>query len=231
MDEKTVTPELGSAGERASEAQEELRQEAVAATLYHAAPPPTVPDGEPLLRVQGLQKHFPIYGGLLRRKVGTVYAVDGVDFDVRKGEIFSLVGESGCGKTTLGRTVLQLLPPTGGKVVFGGEDITGRKAAEMRPFRKRMQIIFQDPFSSLNPRMPVSDIIGEGLMAQGMSDSKERTKKVEQTLEAVGLRRSYTRRYPHEFSGGQRQRIGVAPARGGGPELIVCVAPLWGRAV
>ena len=226
MNDTTVTDDLASTGENASEAQEELRQGAAASPLYGAAPSPTVPEGEPLLRVTGLQKHFPIYGGVLRRKVGTVYAVDGVDFDVHKGEIFSLVGESGCGKTTLGRTVLQLLPPTGGKVVFGGEDITGRDAAGMRPFRKRMQIIFQDPFGSLNPRMPVSDIIGEGLMAQGMRDSKERTKKVEQTLEAVGLRRSYTRRYPHEFSGGQRQRIGVARALALDPEFIVCDEPV-----
>jgi oligopeptide transport system ATP-binding protein len=228
VDETNVTGASGaSAGERASEDQESSRQEAMAAAMYRGgAPKPSAVQGQPLLSVQGLQKHFPIYGGVLRRKVGTVYAVDGVDFDVRKGEIFSLVGESGCGKTTLGRTVLQLLPPTGGKVVFGGDDITGRKAGEMRPYRKRMQIIFQDPFGSLNPRMPVSDIIGEGLMAQGMGDSKERTKKIEQTLEAVGLRRSYTRRYPHEFSGGQRQRIGIARALALDPEFIVCDEPV-----
>jgi oligopeptide transport system ATP-binding protein len=216
-----------SAGERAGEAQESARQTAVAAGMYKAgASASNVKGGEPLLHVEGLQKYFPIYGGVLRKRVGTVFAVDGVSFDVNKGEIFALVGESGCGKTTLGRTVLQLLPPTGGKVVFGGQDITRRKPAEMRPFRKRMQIIFQDPFGSLNPRMPVSDIIGEGLMAQGMKDSKERTRKIEQTLEAVGLRKSYTRRYPHEFSGGQRQRIGVARALALDPEFIVCDEPV-----
>ncbi len=179
-----------------------------------------------LLEVRGLKKHFPIYGGLFRRKVGTVYAVDGVDFDVKKGEIFSLVGESGCGKTTLGRTVLQLLAPTGGTVAFDGQDITGWSSARMKPYRKRMQIIFQDPFGSLNPRMPVSDIIGEGLLAQGMKNTKDRNRKIEQTLEAVGLRRSYTRRFPHEFSGGQRQRLGVARALALDPEFIVCDEPV-----
>jgi oligopeptide transport system ATP-binding protein len=228
VEDTNLTQQTGaSAGETAAEAEEAAREVAVAGTLYGAqAPAPAQHHGEPLLRVQGLQKHFPIYGGILRRRVGTVYAVDGVDFDVHKGEIFSLVGESGCGKTTLGRTVLQLLKPTGGKVVFGGEDITGRDAKGMRPFRKRMQIIFQDPFGSLNPRMPVSDIIGEGLMAQGMNDSKARIKKIETTLEAVGLRKSYTRRYPHEFSGGQRQRIGVARALALDPEFIVCDEPV-----
>ena len=182
--------------------------------------------GTPLLQVQGLKKHFPIYGGVMRRQVGNVYAVDGVDFDVLKGEIFALVGESGCGKTTLGRTVLQLLTPTAGRVLFDGTDITGWSSTRMRPYRKRMQIIFQDPFGSLNPRMPVSDIIGEGLMAQGMNDSKVRTRKIEDSLEAVGLRKSYTRRYPHEFSGGQRQRIGVARALALDPEFIVCDEPV-----
>jgi oligopeptide transport system ATP-binding protein len=228
VEDTNLTQQPGaSAGEVASEAEEAAREAAVAGTMYGTQASASAQQrGEPLLRVQGLQKHFPIFGGILRRRVGTVYAVDGVDFDVQKGEIFSLVGESGCGKTTLGRTVLQLLKPTGGKVVFGGEDITGRDANAMRPFRKRMQIIFQDPFGSLNPRMPVSDIIGEGLMAQGMNDSKARIKKIETTLEAVGLRKSYTRRYPHEFSGGQRQRIGVARALALDPEFIVCDEPV-----
>jgi oligopeptide/dipeptide ABC transporter ATP-binding protein len=182
--------------------------------------------GGVLLQVRDLKKHFPIYGGFLRRKVGTVYAVDGVDFEIKKGEIFAVVGESGCGKTTLGRTVLQLLPPTDGTVSFDGTDITGWKSNRMRPVRKRMQIIFQDPFGSLNPRMPVSDIIGEGLIAQGMKNSKERIAKIERTLEAVGLRKSYTRRFPHEFSGGQRQRLGVARALALDPEFIVCDEPV-----
>ena len=181
---------------------------------------------EPLLAVRGLKKHFPIHGGLLRRQIGTVYAVDGVDFDVYPGEIFSLVGESGCGKTTLGRTVLQLTPPTAGKVVFDGFELADVDPDDMRPLRRRMQIIFQDPFGSLNPRMPVSDIIGEGLLAQGVTDRKTRDKRVEDSLEIVGLRRDYTRRYPHEFSGGQRQRIGIARALALGPDLVVCDEPV-----
>jgi oligopeptide/dipeptide ABC transporter ATP-binding protein len=183
-------------------------------------------DQEPLLAVRGLKKHFPIHGGLLRRQIGTVYAVDGVDFDVYPGEIFSLVGESGCGKTTLGRTVLQLTPPTAGKVVFDGYELADVDPDDMRPLRRRMQIIFQDPFGSLNPRMPVSDIIGEGLLAQGIKDRKTRDKRTEDSLEIVGLRRDYTRRYPHEFSGGQRQRIGIARALALGPDLVVCDEPV-----
>ena len=183
-------------------------------------------DTEPLLRVTGLKKHFPIYGGLFRRQIGSVYAVDGVDFDVQRGETFALVGESGCGKTTLGRSLLRLTEPTAGKIVFGGQDISALTQHELRPVRRRMQIIFQDPFGSLNPRMPVSDIIGEGLLAQGVRDRKKRDKKVEDSLEIVGLRRDYTRRYPHEFSGGQRQRIGIARALALDPEFVVCDEPV-----
>ncbi len=181
---------------------------------------------DPLVSVRGLKKHFPIVGGLLRRQIATVYAVDGADFDIQPGEIFSLVGESGCGKTTLGRTLLQLTPPTAGKVIFDGYELTDVDPDDMRPLRRRMQIIFQDPFGSLNPRMPVSDIIGEGLLAQGVTNRKERDKRVEDSLEIVGLRRDYTRRYPHEFSGGQRQRIGVARALALGPDFIVCDEPV-----
>jgi len=181
---------------------------------------------EPLLRVVGLKKHFPIIGGFLRRQIGTVFAVDGVDFEVQRGETFALVGESGCGKTTLGRSLLRLTEPTAGKVIFGGRDISALSQDELRPVRRRMQIIFQDPFGSLNPRMPVSDIIGEGLLAQGMKDRKKRDKKVEDSLEVVGLRRDYTRRYPHEFSGGQRQRIGIARALALDPEFVVCDEPV-----
>ena len=181
---------------------------------------------EPILRVRGLKKHFPIYGGILRRQVGTVYAVDGVDFDVQPGEIFALVGESGCGKTTLGRSILRLTEPTAGEVAFQGRDVTKLSPDELRPLRRKMQIIFQDPFGSLNPRMPISDIIGEGLLAQGVKDRKARDKKVEDSLEVVGLRRDYTRRYPHEFSGGQRQRIGIARALALGPDFVVCDEPV-----
>jgi oligopeptide transport system ATP-binding protein len=185
-----------------------------------------IAEGQALLQVTGLKKHFPVFGGLLRKRVATVYAVDGVDFDVRKGEVFSLVGESGCGKTTLGRAVLRLTEPTAGTVRFGSVQVTGMKSEQLRRLRSKMQIVFQDPFGSLNPRMPVSDIIGEGLIAQGLSDRKERDRRVGDALEAVGLRRDYTRRYPHEFSGGQRQRIGVARALALEPEFIVLDEPV-----
>jgi oligopeptide/dipeptide ABC transporter ATP-binding protein len=181
---------------------------------------------DPLVSVRGLKKHFPILGGVLRRQVGTIYAVDGVDFDVYPGEVFSVVGESGCGKTTLGRTLLQLTPPTAGHVVFDGYELGDVDPDDMRPLRRRMQIIFQDPFGSLNPRMPVSDIIGEGLLAQGVTDRRERDKRTEDALEVVGLRRDYSRRYPHEFSGGQRQRIGVARSLALSPDFIVCDEPV-----
>ena len=186
----------------------------------------TTNGGQPLITVRGLKKHFPIHGGLLRRQVATVYAVDGVDFEVQPGEIFSLVGESGCGKTTLGRSLLRLVEPTAGKVTFKDKDVTGLDADDLRGLRRKMQIIFQDPFGSLNPRMPISDIIGEGLLAQGLTDRHTRDKKVEDALETVGLRREYTRRYPHEFSGGQRQRIGIARALALEPEFIVCDEPV-----
>ena len=183
-------------------------------------------EGEPLVSVRGLKKHFPILGGVLRRQVGTIYAVDGVDFDVFAGEVFSVVGESGCGKTTLGRTLLQLTPSTAGHVIFDGYELADVDPDDMRPLRRRMQIIFQDPFGSLNPRMPISDIIGEGLLAQGLTNRKERDKRVGDALELVGLRRAYTRRYPHEFSGGQRQRIGVARALALNPDFVVCDEPV-----
>jgi len=186
----------------------------------------TAAAGGPLLEVSGLKKHFPIHGGLLRRQIATVYAVDGVDFEVQPGEIFSLVGESGCGKTTLGRSLLRLIEPTAGSVKFHGQEVTGLSADALRGMRRKLQIIFQDPFGSLNPRMPISDIIGEGLLAQGLTDRKTRDTKVEDALETVGLRREYTRRYPHEFSGGQRQRIGIARALALEPEFVVCDEPV-----
>jgi oligopeptide/dipeptide ABC transporter ATP-binding protein len=198
----------------------------IAPIAAEAAVPVHVPKHDPLVSVQGLKKHFPIYGGVLRRQIGTVYAVDGVDFEVYPGETFSLVGESGCGKTTLGRTLIQLTPSTEGRVVFDGYELADVDPDDMRPLRRRMQIIFQDPFGSLNPRMPVSDLIGEGLLSQGLTDRRARDTRVEDALELVGLRREYSRRYPHEFSGGQRQRIGVARALALGPDFIVADEPV-----
>ena len=198
----------------------------IGTTIVASAPAVIAAPVPPLLTVQGLKKHFPIYGGIMRRQIGTVYAVDGVDFEIMPGETFALVGESGCGKTTLGRTIIQLTQSTAGRVVFDGYEFEDVDPEDMRPLRRRMQIIFQDPFGSLNPRMPVSDIIGEGLLAQGMTDRTARDKRVEDALELVGLRREYTRRYPHEFSGGQRQRIGVARALALGPDFIVADEPV-----
>ncbi len=179
-----------------------------------------------LLEVRDLKTYFPIQGGILRRTVGRVYAVDGVTFEIRRGETLGLVGESGCGKTTLGRTILRLETATAGAVHFDGQDVLALEGRDLKRMRGRMQIIFQDPYGSLNPRMPVLDIIGEGLLAQGVKDRRERIQRVEDSLEAVGLRRDYTRRYPHEFSGGQRQRIGIARALALRPDFIVCDEPV-----
>jgi peptide/nickel transport system ATP-binding protein len=189
------------------------------------------PAAPPLVEIEGLVKYYPIVGGFLRRHVGDVKAVDDVSFDVREGEVFGLVGESGCGKSTLGKTLIQLQPPTAGVAKLDGVPIFGKKGKELKKLRRRMQIIFQDPVGSLNPRMPISDIIGEGLLAQADSenrwgDRKVRDKRVGDYLDAVGLRRDYTRRYPHEFSGGQRQRIGIARALALDPDFVVCDEPV-----
>jgi len=179
-----------------------------------------------LLDVQHLKTYFPITGGLLQRTVGYVQAVDDVSFTIKEGETFGMVGEPGCGKTTTGRTILRLNKATAGKVIFDGKDIFALPAGELKRTRADMQIIFQDPFSSLNPRMPVGDLIGEGLRVHGMRDRKEREKTVQYFLSVVGLRREWVRRYPHEFSGGQRQRIGVARALALRPKFIVCDEPV-----
>ena len=184
-----------------------------------------------LVAIENLVKYYPIHGGVLRRKVGDVKAVDDVSFEVKRGEVFGLVGESGCGKSTLGKTLIRLQPPTSGTASIEGEPIFTKKGADLKRLRRRMQIIFQDPVGSLNPRMPISDIIGEGLLAQadkenGWGNSATRIKRIEDYLEAVGLRRDFTRRYPHEFSGGQRQRIGIARALALDPEFVVCDEPV-----
>ena len=180
-----------------------------------------------LVEVRDLKKHFPIRGGVLSRVVASVKAVDGVSFAIRRGEVLGLVGESGSGKTTVGRTLLRLIEPTGGRIFFDGQDITELPREKLRPFRRRMQIIFQDPFSSLNPRMTVGDIIAEPLLIHGIGKTpKERTERVAELLKLVGLSPDHMRRYPHEFSGGQRQRIGIARALAVAPEFIVADEPV-----
>ena len=180
-----------------------------------------------LLRVAGLRMHFPIMRGVLfQRQVGAVRAVDGLDFFVRKGETLGLVGESGCGKSTAGRAILQLYKPTAGKVVFKGENIVDLPGEQMRQLRRQMQMIFQDPYASLNPRQTVADIIGEPIKVHGLAEGKGRQERVLDLLRRVGLNPYHANRYPHEFSGGQRQRIGIARALAVQPEFIVADEPI-----
>lgn len=181
---------------------------------------------EPLVEIRDLVKEFPVRGGVLQRQVATVNAVAGVDLDIHGGETIGLVGESGCGKTTLGRLLVRLIEPTSGTIRFGGEDITHLKGRKLKPFRKRMQIIFQDPFSSLDPRAQVGDSIAEGLRLHGIGDRHERRERVNTMLDLVGLRAAHAGRYPHEFSGGQRQRIGIARALILQPNLVVADEPV-----
>jgi oligopeptide transport system ATP-binding protein len=183
-------------------------------------------NGSVLLHVEGLKMHFPIMRGVIRHQVGAVKAVDGVSFDVQRGETFGLVGESGCGKSTTGRVILQLYRATAGKVSFDGLELTEMKGEEVRRLRPRMQMIFQDPYASLNPRLTVGQLISEPLEIHLQMSRKQRTERVHQLLELVGLNPRFDRRYPHEFSGGQRQRIGVARALALNPEFIICDEPI-----
>jgi len=181
---------------------------------------------ETLLRVDNLVKHFPIYQGVIRRQVGAVHAVDGVSFEIYKGETLGLVGESGCGKSTAGRTILRLYKPTDGHVYYDGTDLASLSEREMRGMRRKLQIIFQDPYASLNPRMTVADIVGEPLIVHKVANGKEVQERVQELLALVGLNPAFADRYPHEFSGGQRQRIGVARALALQPDLIICDEPI-----
>lgn len=182
---------------------------------------------QPLIKVENLVKEFSIKGGVFGREVASVKAVNGVSLEIKRGETLGLVGESGCGKSTLGRSIIRLIDSTSGKIFFNGEDIMGLKGEDLRALRKRMQIIFQDPYASLNPRMTVASIIGEPLVIHKVLGSKkDREDRVKELLELVGLRKESLHRYPHEFSGGQRQRIGIARAIAINPEFIVCDEPV-----
>jgi len=177
---------------------------------------------ETVIKVENLKKYFPIKGGVFKKTIGNVKAVDGISFEIKKGETVGLVGESGCGKSTTGRTMLRLLEKTKGNVYFKGKDIFKLDKKELRRMRPKMQIIFQDPYSSLNPRMSVSEIVGEALLDHGFATKKDVNDKVMETILECGLASHHVRRYPHEFSGGQRQRIGIARALILNPEFIVC---------
>jgi len=180
----------------------------------------------PLLSLRGVTKHFPVTAGLLRKTVGTVRAVDGVDLDLRPGETLGLVGESGCGKSTLARLITGLIPVTAGSVVFEGREITGLSRGQMQPLRREMQMIFQDPYGSLNPRRRVGSIIGDPFDIHGLADGIERQRRVQELMELVGLNPEHYNRFPSDFSGGQRQRIGIARALALKPRLLVCDEPV-----
>ncbi len=180
----------------------------------------------PALEVRDLKKHFPVKKGLLQKTVGQVYAVDGVSFTIREGETLGLVGESGCGKSTVGRAILRLVEPTSGSIKVSGQEIIGLSKPELRPYRREMQIIFQDPFSSLDPRMSAGDIVGEPLKVHGVGNAKERRARVAELFARVGLRQAQMDSFPHQFSGGQRQRIGIARALALNPKLIIGDEPV-----
>ncbi len=183
--------------------------------------------GDTLVKVDGLKVYFPVTSGIIfQRKVADVRAVDGISFEIRRGETLGLVGESGCGKSTTGKAILQLIRPTEGSVIFDGTDLTKVKGGELRRFRRRMQMIFQDPYASLNPRMSVGSIISEPLTIHKLASGKEKKERVQQLLQTVGLNPYFANRFPHEFSGGQRQRIGIARALAVQPDFIVCDEPV-----
>ena len=184
------------------------------------------PNNNVILEVRGLKKYFPVHRGFLQRVVGWIKAVDGVDLGLSTGKTLGLVGESGCGKSTLARLILKLIEPDAGKILFQGEDITELSRAEMQSYRRRMQIIFQDPFGSLNPRMTVGQSIEEGVRTIQMGGREQRQNRVAELLEMVGIPAWAAQRYPHEFSGGQRQRVGIARALSVEPELIICDEPI-----
>ena len=190
------------------------------------APARTGATDTPLVEIDHLVKNFPVRGGVLQRTVAQVQAVDDVSLTVRRGETLGLVGESGCGKTTVGRLLLRLIDPTSGSIRFDGADITGLRGAQLKPYRRRMQVIFQDPYASLDPRRPIADSIGDGLRIHGIGTPAERRDKVKRIMDLVGLQSWHARRYPHEFSGGQRQRIGIARALVLEPDLVVCDEPV-----
>jgi peptide/nickel transport system ATP-binding protein len=196
-------------------------------TSTQTQPTPAGPDTENILEITGLEKHFPIMrGAFFKRKVGAVRAVDGIDITVKTGETLGLVGESGCGKSTTGRLITRLLEPTGGKVVFEGRDITHLSVGQMRPLRRDVQMIFQDPYSSLNPRHTVGSIIAAPLQVQHINTPHGTKREVQRLLELVGLNPEHYNRYPHEFSGGQRQRIGIARSLALRPKLVVADEPV-----
>ena len=198
----------------------------VSATTENLPRPGGAAGAPPLLEVKDLCKHYPVRKGLLSRVSGYVYAVDGISFAIEKGETLGLVGESGCGKSTAGKTILKLVEPTSGAISLRGERIDGLSRKAMRAFRRELQVVFQDPYSSLNPRMTVQQIVGEPLVNYGVNRGKELAARVAMLFDKVGLRREQMHRYPHEFSGGQRQRIGIARALALNPELIVCDEPV-----
>ncbi len=182
---------------------------------------------QPLLDVRNLVMHFPLTQGIIfQKKVGAVQAVDGVSLSVNKGETLGLVGESGCGKSTTGRAILQLYKPTAGEVIFNGQDLTKLNGGDMRKMRRHLQMIFQDPYASLNPRMTVGSIVSEPMQIHNLVPKNQRNQRVQELLQTVGLNPYFANRYPHEFSGGQRQRIGIARALAANPDFIVCDEPV-----